>query len=104
MRVAVTARGNPNVRVDHFRDSALPEPNNQNLQNLLRVIRVIGGSFVVRQERAIHESHELHELHELDHSSCVVHIFRGQQSLSTADHCHETLIRNFTSVRRVETR
>ena len=60
VRVAVTDRGNPNVRVDHFRDSALPESNNQNLQNLLRVIRVIRGSFVVRQERPIHESDELH--------------------------------------------
>ena len=66
VRVAVTARGNPNVRVDHSRDSALPESNNQNLRNLLRVIRVIRGSFVVRQEKAIHESHELHELHEVD--------------------------------------
>ena len=68
--MAVTARGNPNVRVDHFRDSALPEPNNQNLQNLLRVIRVIGGSFVVRQERAIHESHELHEVDFVDSGTC----------------------------------
>ena len=50
-------------------DSALPESNNQNLQNLLRAIRVIRGSFVVRQEKAIHELHELHEV-DFEDSGC----------------------------------
>ena len=59
VRVPVTARGNPNVRVDHSRGSALPESNNQNLRNLLRVIRVIRGSFSPVAQQTIHESHEV---------------------------------------------
>jgi len=62
VRVPVTARGNPNVRVGHSRDSALPESNNQNLRNLLRVIRVIRGSFSPVAQQTIHEPHELHEV------------------------------------------